>query len=76
MTELDEFLDDLFFGCAAAAFVDEAILQQGWPDEVQTRLRACRYYEEELARRHRERDREAIRIAITGTTEPSEVRSS
>lgn len=58
MTELDEFLEDLFFGCAAAAFIDQAIFEQGPPDEIQTRLRACRYYEEELARRHRERDQE------------------
>jgi hypothetical protein len=52
---LDEFLDDLFLGCAFAAWIDQAAEEQDWPDEEKTRQRAYRYYEEELARRHLER---------------------
>jgi hypothetical protein len=49
----DEFWDDLFHGAAWAAFIDQAIAEQGWPDEKQTRLRTFRYYEKALADRNR-----------------------
>lgn len=57
----DSVLDDLFHGCAAAAFVDEAICQQGWPGIEATRRRAFRYYEEALAARQDERQTDAAR---------------
>lgn len=48
--ELDEILDDLFLGCALAAFVELAVERGVLPDQEETRLRAYRYYEEDLAR--------------------------
>ena len=45
----DDFWDDLFLGCAFAAFVDQAAQQEGRPDSELTRRRAYRYYEEALA---------------------------
>ena len=53
MTVPDEVLDDLFHGCAFAAFVELSIERKGPPDMEATRERAFRYYEEELARRNR-----------------------
>jgi hypothetical protein len=52
-TDLDEILNDLFHGCAFAAFVDQAVAQGGPPDREATRLRAYRYYEEALAAKNR-----------------------
>ncbi len=54
-SDLDDILDDLFHGCAFAAFVELAIEQKGPPDEEATRRRAFLYYEQELARRARAR---------------------
>jgi hypothetical protein len=54
--ELDDILDDLFHGCAFAAFVDQAVAQGGPPDREATRLRAYRYYEEALAAKNRPQD--------------------
>jgi hypothetical protein len=52
---LDDILDDLFHGCAFAAFVEQAIAQGGPPDQEATRVRAYRYYEDALAAKaHRE----------------------
>src|SRR5262245_61604190 len=45
----DGVLDDLFHGCALAAFVEEARFRQGWPDVEATRRRAFRLYEAALA---------------------------
>ena len=45
----DSILDDLFHGCALAAFLEQAEAQQGWPDCVATRRRAYRLYEDALA---------------------------
>ncbi len=45
----ESVLDDLFHGCALAAFVQNAIAQQGWPDPGETNALACRLYEYELA---------------------------
>lgn len=52
----DHLLDDLFHGCAFAAYVELAIACGGVPDSNATRRLAYRYYEEELAaRNHRGR---------------------
>jgi hypothetical protein len=53
--ESDEILDDLWHGCAFAAFVEQAIAQGGTPDREATRLRAYRYYEEALAEKNRQK---------------------
>jgi hypothetical protein len=53
---MDDILDDLFHGCALAAFIDEAVRKQGSPDPEATRSRAYRYYEEALAQKNRVRD--------------------
>ena len=50
---LDDILDDLFHGCAIAAFVEQASLQADWPCPEATRRRAYRLYEESLARKDR-----------------------
>lgn len=47
---VDDMLDDLFLGCALAAFVELASERGVMPDREETRIRAYRYYEEELAR--------------------------
>lgn len=53
----DDILDQLFHGCAFAAYIDQAIEDGGPPDCERTRRRAYRYYEEALAERHRARTR-------------------
>ncbi len=45
----DGIFDDLFHGCAWAAFVELAQARRGMPDAEATRRLAYRYYEEELA---------------------------
>jgi len=52
MTTDDDILDDLFHGCAFAAYVDQAALEGGPPDCERTRRRAFAYYEEALAARN------------------------
>ncbi len=47
--DYDEILDGIFHGCALAAFIDQAVQQQGWPDSVATRQRAYAYFEKALA---------------------------
>ena len=49
----NSILDDLFHGCALAAFLEEAQARQDWPDSEATRLRAYRYYEDALAEKNR-----------------------
>jgi hypothetical protein len=53
----DDILDDLFHGCALAAYLDQAAADGGRPDSEATRRRAYRYYEEELARTNRRENR-------------------
>ena len=49
----DDILDDLFHGCAFAAFIDQAS-KDGWPPDIEaTRRRAFAYYEQELALKNR-----------------------
>lgn len=45
----DDILDDLFHGCAFAAFVELTAACGGVPDPDATRRLAYRYYEQELA---------------------------
>ena len=45
--EPDDIPDDLFHGCASAAWLDQAAEERGWPDSEATR-RAGRYYEDAL----------------------------
>lgn len=52
--DLDTILDDLFHGCALAAFVEQAIAEGGWPGPTATRDRAYRRYEQALASRNPE----------------------
>jgi hypothetical protein len=44
----DDILDDLFHACSLAAYLQQAQIQQGWPDSEATRRRACAYFEELL----------------------------
>jgi hypothetical protein len=51
---LDDLWDDVFHGCAIAAYIEQAAEEARWPpDSEATRRRAYRYYEEELAKRNR-----------------------
>jgi hypothetical protein len=46
----DNILDELFHGCALAAWLDQAAEEGNWPpDSEATKYRAYRYYEEALA---------------------------
>jgi len=48
--EPEDILDNLFHGCALAAYLDEAAALRRWPpDSGATKRRAYRYYEEALA---------------------------
>ena len=49
----DEILDDLFLGCALAAYLEQARIQQGWPDSEATRRRAFELFGQTLAEKHR-----------------------
>jgi hypothetical protein len=46
-------LDDLFHGCALAAYVELAVECGGVPNVNATRRLAYRYYEESLAEKHK-----------------------
>lgn len=47
----DDILDDLFHGCAFAAYVEQAALTGSPPCPEATRRLAYRYYEDALAER-------------------------
>ena len=47
-----EIFDDLFHGCAFAAYVELSSRKKGVPDQTETRVLAYRYYEEALAERN------------------------
>jgi hypothetical protein len=52
----DDILDDLFHGCALAAYLEVAAETGQWPpDSELTRIRAYRLYEEALAGKNRPR---------------------
>jgi len=44
----DDILDDLFHACSLAAYLQQARIQQGWPDSETTRRLAYAYFEEAL----------------------------
>ncbi len=48
----DDILDDMFLGCALAAYLEQARIQQGWPDSEPTRKLAYRNYEDALAEKN------------------------
>jgi hypothetical protein len=48
----DDVLDDLFHGCALAAYLQQASAQRGWPDCEATRCRAFALYEQALRTKH------------------------
>ena len=52
MTAADDLLDDLFMGCALAAFLEQAQAEQGWPDPEATRRLAYQMYEDALAEKN------------------------
>ena len=49
MTDFDDIMDDLFHGCAFAAYIEEAAKAGGIPCPELTRRRAFQYFEESLA---------------------------
>ncbi|MCA9065847.1 MAG: hypothetical protein KDA96_22420 [Planctomycetaceae bacterium] len=55
MSDPEEFLDNVFLGCAFKAYVEEAARVQGPPCPLLTRQLAYRYYEESLAERQHDR---------------------
>jgi hypothetical protein len=65
----DAILDDLFHGCALAAFVEQASVTRGWPDIEHVRRHAFALYERSLseraALRHGERCHETVTLAGT-----------
>lgn len=48
----DSILDDLFHACALIAFLEQAQVEQGWPDPEATRRRAYQLYEKALAEKN------------------------
>lgn len=62
-SDFDAILDDLFHGCAFAAFMEQAVAEGGWPGLNATRDRAYRSYEQALA------DRGPARSSHLPTTE-------
>lgn len=69
---VDDVLDDLFHGCALAAFVEQAKLAEDWPNPEQVRRRACNLYDKALA--ERSTTRECERCHETVTLEAGKVR--
>ena len=63
MTQDDDILDNLFHGCAFAAYVELAVQAKGEPDSEATGILAYRYYEEELAIKNRNRTRDSTAAA-------------
>lgn len=55
MTEsIDDILDDLFHGCAFAAFVEVAAAEGSWPCPDATRRLTYQFYEQALAEKNRQ----------------------
>lgn len=53
----DDILDDLFHGCAFAAYLEEARTCQSWPDPEAVKRRAYKLYEEALAERNQAKEK-------------------
>jgi len=51
----EDILEDLFHGCAFAAFIEQAHLQQGEPCLELTRRLAYKLYEDALASRNQQK---------------------
>ena len=68
--DLDKLLDDVFLGCAFAAWLHEAAACGGWPDSEATRERAYRYFEEALAEKHAARVKGKWTAQIDTAVEP------
>lgn len=62
---VDDVLDDLFHGCALAAFVEQAQQVEGWPDPEQVRRQAFDLYERGLSARNAARDGERCHETVT-----------
>ena len=65
----DDILDDVFLGCAFEAFLQQARMQQTWPDSEATRQLAYRMYEDALA----ERNVPAVDRGQVGATAPGAI---
>lgn len=52
MSADDEILNDLFHGCAFAAFIQLAVTTRDWPDPKATRQLAYELYEDALAEKN------------------------
>ena len=64
----DDILDDLFHGCALAAYLDQAAEQQGWPRfRGHPHPEAYDYYEAAAASKHRRPANSGYRVTVTGS---------
>ena len=57
MTDFDDIMDDLFHGCAFAAYIEEAAKAGRVPCPELTRRRAFQYFEAALADKQGRRNR-------------------
>ena len=57
MTDFDDIMDDMFHGCALAAYIEEAAKAGGVPCSELTRRLAFRYFEAALAEKQGRRNR-------------------
>lgn len=62
----DAILNDLFHGCAFAAFIQLAVAARNWPDPEATRQLAYRLYEEALAEKNAGATSNGSRVAYRG----------
>jgi hypothetical protein len=65
MDSRENVLDDLFHGCALAAFVEQACRAGGWPESETVRQRAYDLYEQSLSERSRRPDRQQCHETVT-----------
>lgn len=65
MDSPENVLDDLFHGCALAAFVEQACRAGGWPESEDVRRQAYDLYEQSLSERSRRRDRQHCHETVT-----------
>ena len=64
MTDGENLWDDLFHGCAWAAYIEQMAAEGRWPPDAEaTKQRAFRYYEEELAKKNRMKENSTRREA-------------
>lgn len=65
MESSESILDDLFHGCALAAFVEQACKARGWPDGEEVRRRAYALYEQSLSDRSHQCERRQCHKTVT-----------